>query len=504
MIENETKGWHGSYSSVGRISAEKFPMILIKDQILQGRYKKKKMKDYFSTEEDLNNNKIILDECEDIFNIDHKTQIKLKKRRKEICKPDTKKKVPEEYKYHNLHHKDIFNYKLRFKYESNLSSTAYDPKKDFVWSKTLTGPQWNCLCGREKGGIFKPDIESISPKKKYTKNLNNKNNYNTFYSLRKGVPMNKMTQRGIIPTYYDLRIRNDRPFMINNSKTMSMNNNLNNIHKKEEMNYLNVISNSDNSYNQTSAHTYNSSKNNKLKKNMYSSPNINHSINFAKNLSREQYNYLKRNREGIRPFFNPKYESIEPRSLTMVSYNQKKKGKSTPKRLVGIDTNLFFDPDKIINKVNNHRQNSVPIFKYMSDKNDETGKLPSYMHNIFNRGSLQIITEKGLKMNNYSDVGTKNDYSTFCQKKSFNKVINYGLIKNVKISGNNPNLEKLIQKLETGPRIKNLLEFYTKNLDNDKVQYSGNKFDSVTLKSIKTNQKLTNKEKQLFSINFTN
>ena len=29
MFENEAKGWHGSYSSLGRISAEKFPMILI-------------------------------------------------------------------------------------------------------------------------------------------------------------------------------------------------------------------------------------------------------------------------------------------------------------------------------------------------------------------------------------------------------------------------------------------------------------------------------------------
>ncbi len=28
MFENEAKGWHGSYSSLGRISAEKFPMIL--------------------------------------------------------------------------------------------------------------------------------------------------------------------------------------------------------------------------------------------------------------------------------------------------------------------------------------------------------------------------------------------------------------------------------------------------------------------------------------------
>ena len=130
MIENEAKGWHGSYSSVGRISAETFPMILIKDQILKGRYKKKKMKDYFSTEEDFNNyNKLIIDESDDIFNIEYKCKMKLRKKRKEICKPNTKKKIPEEYKYHNMHHKDLFNFKQRLKNQSDLSSTVYDAKK---------------------------------------------------------------------------------------------------------------------------------------------------------------------------------------------------------------------------------------------------------------------------------------------------------------------------------------------------------------------------------------
>ena len=170
MIENEAKGWHGSYSSVGRISAENFPMILIKDQIIKGRYKKKKMKDYFSTEEDLNN-KIILDEGDDIFNVEYKTKIKLKKRKKEICKPNTKISIPEEYKYHNLHHKDLFNYNKILKNQSNLSSTAYDPKKDFTWAKTLTGPQWSSLCGREKGGIFKLDFGSLTPNNKTVKNI---------------------------------------------------------------------------------------------------------------------------------------------------------------------------------------------------------------------------------------------------------------------------------------------------------------------------------------------
>ena len=70
-----------------------------------------------------------------------------------------------------------------------------------------------------------------------------------------------------------------------------------------------------------------------------------------------------------------------------------------------------------INKINNHRENRVPIFKYMPNKNDEEWKLSSHMHNIFNRGSLEIMTEKGLKKYNYSKVGTNNDYSTFCQKK---------------------------------------------------------------------------------------
>ena len=34
MFENNAKGWHGSYSVVGRISAEKFHIILMKNEIL--------------------------------------------------------------------------------------------------------------------------------------------------------------------------------------------------------------------------------------------------------------------------------------------------------------------------------------------------------------------------------------------------------------------------------------------------------------------------------------
>ena len=283
---------------------------------------------------------------------------------------------------------------------------------------------------------------------------------------------------------------------------MDVKNNIN-VFNRNKLSELNLISNTDNSYKQTTDQTH-TSKNNKFKKNTPSSPSINHTINFAKNLSREQYNYVRRNWEGVRPFFNPKYNLVEPRSLTMVSYNKKSKGKSIPKRLEGIDINVFYDPDKIINKINNHRENSVPLFKYMQNKNDEEGKFPSHMFNIFNRGSLQIMTEKGLKMNNFSKVNSKNNYSTFCQKKSFNKIINYELLKNEKMNEENKSLKNLAKKFGNNQRLKKMMEFYSKNLDDDKIQYTGNKFDSITLKSIKLNGKLNQKEKKLFSINFTN
>ena len=45
MFESDTKGWHGSYSLMGKISAESFPMVLNKEKILKGLYKPKKIKD---------------------------------------------------------------------------------------------------------------------------------------------------------------------------------------------------------------------------------------------------------------------------------------------------------------------------------------------------------------------------------------------------------------------------------------------------------------------------
>ena len=46
---------------------------------------------------------------------------------------------------------------------------------------------------------------------------------------------------------------------------------------------------------------------------------------FSKKISREQLNFINREREGVRPFFNPNYKIVEPKTITMVSYETSKK-----------------------------------------------------------------------------------------------------------------------------------------------------------------------------------
>ena len=154
MFESDTKGWHGSYSLMGKISAESFPMVLAKDKILKGLYKPKKIKDYFSTEDEINPIDELNNEEEDIFNPKYKPPMKIKQIKLKICEPNTKRPIPEEYKYHHSNHKDINNLAKLLKNQSAQISTIYDPKKEYVWARTISGPHWNVLSGRDKGGPF--------------------------------------------------------------------------------------------------------------------------------------------------------------------------------------------------------------------------------------------------------------------------------------------------------------------------------------------------------------
>ena len=525
MFENEAKGWHGCYSSIGRNSAEQYHLILIKDSILSGRSKKKKIKDYFSTDDNLtknNNNKT--EEEKDIFT-EPSTKDKILekkeilKNRKEICEPYTNKDIPEKYKYHQIHHRELHNYNLFMKENRKYfqTSTSSNAKIDGIWKRTITGPSWDMLSGRDNNNVKTEKIKNNKTEKKINtkndKNNNNKNNKNSdktlnientkkklkksenksenkseknpsksyfnfykkphfgndtnsniitnlkktdfnnkFKSIFQGLTKNKQTKRDKLPTSYDLRIRKELPFTSNTTS----------FYTKRKYKKLDT----------------------EKKIPLLQYPKKNNSIDFSKSLSREQYNFLRRDRGEMRPFFNPNYSQVESRCLTMVSYGRKKKGKSKMKIFNGIDQNLFFEPDKVINKYNNHKEVNAPNFKIMVSR-PSNGPLPSYMVKKFDRASLETITEKGLKMNGYSDVGfQKNNFSSFYPKKSFNKIVNYNLLNNDKFI--EENLGVSVKDLNHHLNMKKLIEFYS-NTQNDSVNGTQTKFDAITLKTVHNN-----------------
>ena len=55
MVENDIKGWYGSFSLAGKDSAEKYGISKIQD-LLSEKTKKKVFKDFFSPDNNYNNN----------------------------------------------------------------------------------------------------------------------------------------------------------------------------------------------------------------------------------------------------------------------------------------------------------------------------------------------------------------------------------------------------------------------------------------------------------------
>ena len=59
MTENNQKGWHRSYSVCWESICRKISYDMQKDEILKCRFKKKRVKDYFATEENFDDKKIL-------------------------------------------------------------------------------------------------------------------------------------------------------------------------------------------------------------------------------------------------------------------------------------------------------------------------------------------------------------------------------------------------------------------------------------------------------------
>ena len=145
----------------------------------------------------------MLEYGEDIFSTTYRRKNERKQKYKNVCSLQKEELMSDEYKYHQIHHKGLYDYYLiikgQKKYQTNSSVNL--PKDDLTTKRVLTGPKWNVLTGRENKSFNKiisyPDFHTPFEK--------NKNLDNIF-------EMEKMTQRGNLPTSYDLRIRIDEPF----------------------------------------------------------------------------------------------------------------------------------------------------------------------------------------------------------------------------------------------------------------------------------------------------
>ena len=208
MLENEAKGWYGSYSLAGKRSAEKYNNIVHKNEILKGEAKKVKIRDMFTPDEQKQD---ILEEHTDILKLYSFEENILKKR----------KLGPKNKSQNNgKHKKESFNFKYFFhnkhcatqnKKEKRLppepGCTRYNPNYDFIWPKLLTGPKWCDILGRKQK---KREIDNrdflINNLENYDKYVINNGDIKCF------VNMNKSTQRGAFVDNKDLRIKTDRPF----------------------------------------------------------------------------------------------------------------------------------------------------------------------------------------------------------------------------------------------------------------------------------------------------
>ncbi len=526
MLENDTKGWHGSYSIAGKNSAQKYRLILHKDEILKNEDKKHKIKTIFTPNESFDyeeyNNTL---EMLKIYNKDNK----LNNSNDENFNLKKEFLNKEKYKFHNKHMKELD----KKKNNSVNNLIRYYPKYDYIYPKILTGPSWKSLKGRTNSNSKENNYNNKNSNKnninsnntinsdenndnrnyeitnnedynnniKNGKKINKYDSYNddlnilNYYSPSKClVNMDKTTQRGEFTISHDIRIRTDKPFNKNfikykkNNKLLKKSNLLlfQNKIKKIKLSKLskiklqneslsNNINSSISSYNNKTNinyHTQNNSKKNLIK-----------TIDFEKIMSREQIDKIKNKKIKSIPFIFPNYNLVTDRTITKVIYSKPIVNKRKIKIMKGIDSLINYNPDKVINKIDNHSEIKVPNFNLMNSRFDKKNKskLPIYMQNLHDRKSVDTINEKSLKLNNFSNSKFLNPSNSFWPKRSYNNIINLNLLKN-----NSLNYGKF--KDESLEKQKNILKtelnFIYKDKDELINEGALKRFDNITYKTI--------------------
>ena len=428
MFENKAKKWYGSFSKAGRISAENFYAIIHKDDILK-RHKKKLSNIYEIQKSNLEylDDKLNLDK---LLNTEFKiaNNISISKKRKIY----SYKKDKSNYKYHDLHYKNL-KQKNILEY-AEPSCTKYNPNYDYIHKKLITGPKWDDLLGRNchiqnmentTSYLTSPNLNNKAHKKmmkniiknkmrneqQFPKSHKKKNIKHKKYNIIDNgeskclVDMDKTSQRGDITNIVNLKIRTDRPFKKNKidkkiqlivnllkkakknakseDKKIIETNKKNNLQKKLNEEIKSNKFNKDNiSINNKIKRNYISLNENNFKNKINETnfdspllrrlslitPEVYEIPEISKTMPQEQKDNIKNFKKRLMPKISLNYSLISERPLSMVVYKKSQKKIDKRKKILRIDPSLNFDLGKIINKYNNHYMPQAPNFDYMTSR----------------------------------------------------------------------------------------------------------------------------------------
>ena len=611
MFENQTKGWHGAFSNIGRNSAEKYHIIIHKDDFMKNRTKAEtqqivvnflKRNNYSNIENekdegaisDNGDNDNQLDAIEDnidIFQLDNITSNKQKVEKKEKinnknnrnCKSATHRVNAESYKYHDKHMREG----NKKKFDREPTCTKYNPKRDFVWQRTLTGPKWDTIKPRSplyhtddthyylgledplahcaKGFIsfakqsargdfiansnnvrfaktkpFTPTninkrplsstsscfsnevsskgasavkVKAVTNTKKFTHPMSGRPmSVTTNYSSRPMTSNNPTTGRGFNTTtnnYNTSHISSQNGSRENSLSSVSSSSQEDSYEqykyiyqkqfKKRPMTAV-VSAKSSNMLKPgsiaSSTKCANGSQTMQKKKKSIKAPD------FKKAISREYLDEIADKKSSLIPFSLPNFKQVRERPIMMVVYDRKRHHRKKPKEMKGIEPSMYYDPDKMLNKVNNHTEVHAPKFDIMSSRPDDDNPLPSYMKRVYTRECAYSITDQTLKMNNYAEGKFRTNYTSFWPKKSFNKIVNLNLLNSKQFIENAFGDKKQLEK--GNDYIAKSMKFYNKNYDDLMKESLLSRFDNVTYKTIKKENKIDQKDVEKFLKNFDN
>lgn len=491
MFLNDKKGWYGSFSTTGKGAAMKYLVIKGDNKTMR---KSQSAKDFCSSilkKRDLNKEV-------DIFSVeDFEAFLREKNKNNKRSEKDNK------YYYYNRHRKNpVFKEK-----QYGPSCTQYNPKYSLILTRSVSLPGWKTVTGRKNfikkdEGKFYLSQESIishpagksfidmskqldrpdSTKKTRPNscvNVSKEKDISSNISFRNKGKSNR-TSSSLQQLSPSLRRAESAKKSINeNCTTQSLEDSYEEF-KPQYMKQLNP-----------KKHIKKSKKKN-AKKSIIKAPN------FKTMISREHLDSIQDKQGSLVPFSLPNFKQVRERPIMMVVYDQVRYKKLKKSEFKGVDLGFNYDPNKVLDKVNNHTKIHPPNFNLMTSRPCDEGPLPGYMKKNFSRSSCYEFSELSLKMNNYSNSTFLDPSTSFWPKVSFNKVINLNLLKSSKLMSDSIGKTKLGNTV-TGRALK----FYHKNFKDLLKDEILNKFDGITLKSNRRSNSLDIKNVEKYLLNYS-